>query len=181
MGSESSSAWQRLASLRPASAPQTASFSQNSMMPAAPRSGRPPSAPLLAPDDKLARQRRAEQLLQRGKPDEALTDIDALLALEPERAEWLGLRAQALFEKHQFEKDIELEGVPRVVLDAIKKALEVDSEQPRALYTKGMIFKRTGEMKKALICWKRALRADPKNLEAGREFRLAKLRTESQG
>jgi tetratricopeptide (TPR) repeat protein len=181
-----SAAWQRLASLRPMGSLRPTP-PMGSLRPTA--GSNPPGngsaqgasqsqvslrATSLAPaaDDKVGRQRRAEQLLQRARPDEVLAEIDALLALDAEHADLLALRAHALFDKYQGQA----EGLPRLFVDALKKALAADPDHPRALYVKGMTYKRAGEPKKALAYFKRVLLFDPKHIEAAREVRLAKLR-----
>jgi tetratricopeptide (TPR) repeat protein len=125
-------------------------------------------------DERTARLRRAEQLMQRGRCDEALTLVDGLLLDQPERPDLLALRGHALFDKHGAETD----GLPRNVVDALKKALDVDPDQPRALYLRGLVYQRAGETKKAVATFKRVLQVDPKHIEAQREVRLAKLRDE---
>ncbi len=169
-------AWQQLASLRPSGSLQPPAASRP------PRSGQPPSAQSqvslrpssVAPEgeDKPSRIKRVELLMQRGRNDEALTSVDSMLRDEPYDAELTALRAHILFEKHQVNPD----GLPRSVLDAIRKALELDPEHPRALYTKGLVFKRAGDPKKAAMYFRKVLQVDPKHLEAQRELRLAKLR-----
>jgi tetratricopeptide (TPR) repeat protein len=169
-------AWQQLASLRPPGSLQPAAASRP------PRSGQPPSAQSqvslrptsVAPEgeDKPSRIKRVELLMQRGRNDEALASVDSMLGDEPYDAELTALRAHILFEKHQVNPD----GLPRSVLDAIRKALELDPEHPRALYTKGLVFKRAGDPKKAAVYFRKVLQVDPKHLEAQRELRLAKLR-----
>jgi tetratricopeptide (TPR) repeat protein len=166
-------AWQQLASLRPggASAPPRTSVQPTTVTAQSQVALRPTS---VAPDDedKPARIKRADLLLQRGRSDDALAIADALLASEPYDAELLALRAHTLFEKHQVNPD----GLPRTVLDAIREALEADDENPRALYTKGLMYKRAGDSRKAVLYFRRVLQADPKHLDAQRELRLAKLR-----
>jgi tetratricopeptide (TPR) repeat protein len=135
----------------------------------------PPAVPSIAAtgvEDRASRLRKAEQSLQRGRPDEAIAVADEMLRTEPESAELHALRGYALFEKHRSDQ----EGLPRSVVDALKKALEIDADQPRALYTRGLVFQRGGDAKKALACFKRVLQIQPKHIEARREVRLAKLR-----
>jgi tetratricopeptide (TPR) repeat protein len=186
-------AWQRLASLR---ASPMASTSPNARIVSAPPTGArpvtsarpaespaaaslplPPAAPVpnlaaAGNEDRASRLRKAEQALQRGRPDEAIAVADELLRTEPESAELHALRGYALFEKHRSDDG----GLPRSVVDALKKALELDADQPRALYTRGLVFQRGGDAKKALACFKRVLQVQPKHIEAQRELRLAKLR-----
>jgi tetratricopeptide (TPR) repeat protein len=197
--SRSSPAWQLLASLRPdvsirldvtdASLRPTASPSAKPNQAAG--SARPDSAPqvsfslrpsgltpiatpasMIPEDDVPARIKRAEHLMQRGRHDDALAEVDALLRLEPERAELHGLRAHVLFDKHSKEE----QGLPRSVIDALKRALEIDADETRALYTRGLVCKRAGDPKKAGAYFKRVLQIDPKHVDAQREIRLAKLR-----
>lgn len=173
-------AWQQLASLRPNSLranslqPGGSLPPRNSPQPASAQSQvslRPTS---VAPEgeDKPSRIQRVELLLQRSRTDEALASIDAMLADEPYDPELLALRAHTLFERHQVNPD----GLPRSVLEAIRRALEADPEHPRALYTKGLVFKRAGDPRKAAVYFRKVLQVDPKHIEAQRELRLAKLR-----
>jgi tetratricopeptide (TPR) repeat protein len=115
-----------------------------------------------------------EQLLMRGRSDEALELVDKMLAARKDAKDLLGLRAQALFEKHRASDD----GAARVVLDAIKRALEVDPDNTRALFARGLLLQRAGEAKKALAYFRRVAQLEPRHLEAQREIRLAKLRSE---
>jgi tetratricopeptide (TPR) repeat protein len=130
-------------------------------------------ASLIPDDDIPARIRRVEHYTQRGRHDDAIAEVDSMLTLEPTRADLYGLRAQVLFEKHS---KGEAEGLPRSVIDALKRALEIDPDEVRALFTRGLVCKRGGDARKALAYFKRVLKIDPKHLEAERELRLAKLR-----
>ena len=170
-------AWQQLASLRPAGSLQPGPGDRpprNSAQPASAQSqiSLRPSSVAPEGEDKPSRIKRIELLMQRARNDEALASVDALIADEPYDAELTALRAHILFEKHQVNPD----GLPRSVLDAIRKALELDPEHPRALYTKGLVFKRAGDPRKAAVYFRKVLQVDPKHLEAQRELRLAKLR-----
>jgi tetratricopeptide (TPR) repeat protein len=189
----SSPAWQALTSLRPDLSVRVSNpnitprpeFVQ-SLRPLAsarpenvsrrPSSGRIPiitPASLIPEEDIPARIRRAEVYMQRGRHDEAIADIDSMLKREPKCAELYGLRAQVLFDKHS---QGETTGLPRSVIDALKRALEIDADEVRALFTRGLVCKRGGDARKALAYFKRVLQIDPKHLEAERELRLAKLR-----
>jgi tetratricopeptide (TPR) repeat protein len=188
-------AWQRLASLR--AAPIASASPKARIVSAAPNSAKPAESsaaanvavPGAAPvpgaaasgtraavststgEDRASRLRTAETALQRGRPDEALAIANDLLQSTPHDAELLTLRGVALFEKHRADPEI-----PREVLDTLKRALELDEHQTRALYTRGLLYNRTGESKKALACFKRVLKIQPKHIEAQREIRLAELR-----
>jgi tetratricopeptide (TPR) repeat protein len=167
-------AWQQLASLRPGgmSLPPRNSVQPVSATAQSQVALRSPTSVAPEDEDKPTRIKRADQLLQRGRFDDALAIADAMLALDPYDDEALALRAHALFEKHQVNPD----GLPRAVVDAIRRALEADGENPRALYVKGLTYKRGGDPKKAALYFRRVLQADPKHLDAQRELRLSKLR-----
>jgi tetratricopeptide (TPR) repeat protein len=189
----SSPAWQALASLRPDLSVRVGNPNITPRPDSGPLSPLPSGAPVvhvsrrpssgripivtpasLIPDDDIpARIRRAEVYMQRGRHDEAITEVDSMLKLEPTRAELYGLRAQILFDKHS---QGEPSGLPRSVIDALKRALEIDADEVRALFTRGLVCKRGGDARKALVYFKRVLQIDPKHLEAERELRLAKLR-----
>jgi cytochrome c-type biogenesis protein CcmH/NrfG len=100
-----------------------------------------------------------------------------MLAVKKDAPDLLGLRAQALFEKHRASDDVM---IPKLVTDAIKQALDVDPDNTRALFTRAMVFKRSGDMKKALAYFKRITQIDPRHIEAQREVRLAKLRADQE-
>jgi tetratricopeptide (TPR) repeat protein len=134
-------------------------------------SGRP------APDDHAGNVRYVEQLLMRGRNDEALETVEKLLSAKKDAPDLLGLRAQALFEKHRASDDVM---IPKPVTDAIKQALELDPDNTRALFTRAMVYKRSGDMKKAVAYFKRITQIDPRHLEAQREVRLAKLRADQE-
>jgi hypothetical protein len=124
------------------------------------------------PDDHPANVRRIEQLLMRSRCDEALELLDQLLVVRRDAADLLGLRAQALFDKHRAGD----EDAIRLVGDAVKRALEVNPDEIRALFTRGLMLKRAGDAKKSLAYFKRVVQLAPRHLDAQREIRLAKLR-----
>lgn len=134
-------------------------------------SGRP------APDDHAGNIRYIEQMLMRGRNDEALETIEKLLVARKDAPDLLGLRAQALFEKHRASDDVM---IPKPVTDAIKQALDLNPDNTRALFTRALVYKRSGDMKKALAYFKRITQIDPRHLEAQREVRLAKLRADQE-
>jgi len=185
-----SSAWQRLASLRPGVSlrpggaappvtfiPPAAPVPQFSIRPGPTSSIRPAPVTSIVPaaDDVQGRLRRAEQLLARGKHDDAITELKALIDEGIKGADVLALHAHVLFEKHSLQQE---DGLPRQVIEAIKRAADLEPDHPRLLFVKGLVAKAAGDNKKALAYFKRVLQSDPKHLEAAREIRLAKLRME---
>lgn len=171
VASASMPAWQRLMSMRPVAAPvdpRKTSLDGTQR----PRTPSRNSMPAVNPNDPAMRRRRADQLMQSGKFAEALAVFDELLTAEPQDAKLHGLRARALFEVHKNDQN----GLPRTVLEAVRKAHELDPDEANAFFVRGLVFKQTGELTKAIACWRRALFTDPKHLDAAREVRIAQMR-----
>ena len=163
-------AWQQLMSMRPPAGVEPRKLGDMHSMrpPSPPRASLAPGADLADP---AAKRRRAEQLMQGSRYGEALPLLEEL-AKEAADAKLHGLRARALFEVHKNDR----KGIPRTVIDAVKKAHELDPDEANAYFVRGLIFKQSGESHKALACWKRALFTDPKHIDAQREIRLANMR-----
>jgi len=161
-------AWQQLASLRPGGSAQ----------PGPGRSVPPPPSiptPSMAPPpvealDEAGKLRRAEQLAERRNFADAARIVDDLIACDPKNADSQAMRAWILYQQFTGARP------PRPLLDAIESALRLNEEHPRALYVKGLIFKRIGKQKDAVRYFQRALDANPQHIEAQRELRLAKMR-----
>jgi tetratricopeptide (TPR) repeat protein len=170
VASASMPAWVRLISMRPPGAPsgdprKTGDFGQV-------RAPSPLRGSLAtAPNDPAAKRRRAEQLMQGSRFAEALALIDELIGAEPADAKLHGLRARSLFEVHRTDGEL-----PRAVMDAVKRAHELDADEANAYFVRGLLYKQVGEMQKAVVCWKRALQTDAKHIDALREVRLAQMR-----
>jgi tetratricopeptide (TPR) repeat protein len=156
-------AWQQLASRRPSSfTPRSTSAPPSVPIPSAP----PPVEAL----DEAGKLRRAEQFVERGNLADALRIADDLIARDDKNADHHALRALILC--HQFTGD----RPPRSLVDAIDRALRLNDQHARALYVKGLVFKRLGRGAESIHYFQRALVADPQHLEAQRELRLAKMR-----
>lgn len=170
------SALQSLASLRP----------RQSLRPGAPispsASGRPVNITLeshVDESDPDVRYRRAQTRLKAGHVDDAVSILLELVEEFPDRARNHGMLAVALWE--QYRAAGADEEVPSEVLEAIKKAHEIEPEEARAYYAKGLVFKHLGKGRNALACFKRAIAADPHMLDAKREARLLRMRSDSIG
>jgi tetratricopeptide (TPR) repeat protein len=160
-------AWQQLASMRAAS---RSSGSSSGSIPAVPANV-PSTAPLPTELlDDAGKVRRAEQLVESNHHADAIRIADELLRRSPSNASYHALRAFALC--HSFTGQV----VPNPLLDAIDTALRLDPQQPRALYVRGLMFKRLGKEREALRWFQRAVEAEPNHIDALRELRLAKLR-----
>ena len=131
--------------MRPSSRPSIPSVSPPSMAP-------PPVEYL----DELGKLRRAEQLATRRNFQEAERIVDDLIARDPSNADYHAMRALLCFTSSSAAS-----GRRAPLLDAIERALRLNEEQPRALYVKGMVFKRMGKRHEAMRYFQRALDADP--------------------
>jgi tetratricopeptide (TPR) repeat protein len=133
------------------------------------------AAPSMAPPpvetlDDAGKLRRAEQLAERRNFEEAARIADDLIRREPRNADFLALRALVLFQQFAGNKP------SRALIEAIEAALRYNEEHPRALYLKGLVYKRMGREHDAVRFFQRTLDADPRHLDAQRELRLAKMR-----
>jgi tetratricopeptide (TPR) repeat protein len=152
-------AWQRLAS------------ATTSLAPGARRSLGPP-APAPSADPIGDALREADKLVRQGK------HADALALLEPlvqDNAEHVGLRATkawVIYDRDGRGKA----SLPDHVITAIDAAFKLDKEYPLSVYLRGLQRKHEGNMERASRLFKKAVQLDPKNLDAQRELRLARMR-----
>lgn len=159
-------AWQALASIRaPGSKDSTHSLPAARPTSVTPR---PISVPLEALDAQ-SKLRRIEQLFQRSAYDDALVIIRALVAEDRGSAGYQALFAYALLMKNP-------EGVAKEVVDAVNVALRLDEDEPRALYTKALAYKRMGREREAVHYFKRTVEVEPGHIDAARELRLLTMR-----
>jgi len=177
-------AWQRLASLRPgamSSRPPSPTGSASSLPPRSPGpSSRAPMGPGAAvskapPPDAPPAERfaHAERLLALERYAAVVAVVDDLIAKDDRgTAAYHGLRALALFRQTR-ETD---SSMPRGVVEATRRALALDPDEPHALFTRGLIFKRAGDLRRALASFQHAVFSDPDNLDAKREVMLARRR-----
>jgi tetratricopeptide (TPR) repeat protein len=154
-------AWQQLASMR-------ASALQSAPPPRAPTpSMAPPPVETLNDAGKL---RRAEQLAERRSYTEAARIVDDLIGRDAMNADYQALRAWILYQLFTGAKPA------RPLIDAIEGALRLNERQPRALYVKGLVYRRMGKENEAVRYFQKTLEANPQHLDAQRELRLAKMR-----
>jgi tetratricopeptide (TPR) repeat protein len=170
----SKSTWQDIAtraahaaSIRPGASSRS-SISFGAVRPASlspPRASMPPLEAL----DPAGKAKRVEQFFQRSAYDEALPIIRALIEEDAKNASHHAALGYALLLRSN-------EGVPKEVVDAINVALRLDEDEPRALYTKAVSYKRMGKRNEALHYFKRTVAVDPGHIEAAREIRLMNIR-----
>jgi Tfp pilus assembly protein PilF len=150
-------AWQQLATLRPGARSTPAPFPSAS----------PPPVEYLDDAGKL---KRAEQLVTRRNLKDAERIVDDLIANDARNADFHAMRAYILYQEFTGDRPT------RPLVDAIERALRLDEEHGRALYVKGLVLNRMGKRNEAIRYFQRALDAEPQNIEAQRELRLAKMR-----
>jgi tetratricopeptide (TPR) repeat protein len=152
-------AWQQLASLR---APSTSQMPSARVPPMA-----PPPAEML---DAGAKLRRAEHLCEREDYGAALRLANELVAEDSRVADHHALRAWVQYHTWVGEK------IPRNLADSVTDALKLDPDNVRALYVKGLIYKRTGKDRECRRYFARVVELDPSHVDAQRELRLARRR-----
>jgi len=154
-------AWQQLASRRAASRSQV----PLDRIPSA----APPPAELLDVAGKL---RRIEQLCDAQAYDAALRLADEVVAEDATVAEHHAMRAWVML--HQWTGS----RLSHTLAESVTRAARLDPDNVRALYVKGSILKRTGKPREARRYFARVLELDPKHVDAERELRLARLRSD---
>lgn len=112
---------------------------------------------------------KAEVLIRRRDFDGARHILEGAIELNAEEADAWASLAWALFH-------IPNASVPRM-LDAAERALRIAPNHDRAHYARGMILRRMGNETEAQVAFRAASEANPKNLDAMREVRLADMRS----
>lgn len=151
------SAWEQLAARRASSAPP------GSLPPAA-------SVPPLVAPTADHQEHAIERLLRARDFDGALLLARRAVADRPDRAAAHAMLGWVLLQ-------VDPTGpVGQELVDAVNRALRLDPEHPRGLYTKALAYRRLGREQDALRYFQRTVRADPQHIDARRELRLAQMR-----
>lgn len=116
---------------------------------------------------------KAEVLIRRRDFDGARQILEGAIELNPEEADAWASLAWSLF-------NIPNASVPRM-LDAADSAIRIAPKHDRAHYARGMILRRMGKEADAILAFRAAAEANPKNLDAMREVRLADMRAPGGG
>lgn len=120
---------------------------------------------------------KAEVLLKRNDLAAAYEIAKKCLALDNEQADYLALVTWLDAQKPEWTgREKTLEKI--AVLD---RCLKMNENCERALFWRGMLYKRIDEHAKALKDFKRAAELNPRNLDAMREVRLHNMRGPSTG
>lgn len=160
-------AWKSLATLRPPGMPSSRPPAASSSAP--PRVSTKAARPLDELDDD-GKFRRVEQLVESRNLGEARRVLEGLMERHPRNADYLAMRAWLLFSEARGPK------LAPALVDAVNEALRADEANPRAHYTKGMMYKRLGRNSEAMRQFKFVVELDPKHLAAKRELRLMEMR-----
>ena len=115
--------------------------------------------------------RKVEILLRRNEWDEALEILDTILEGNDDEADYHATRAWVLFNKHNGD-----ESIRPAVVRGLERAIELVEKHDKAHYWLGLVLKREGKNRLALQHFEAAAEANPRNLEAVREVRIAKMR-----
>lgn len=118
---------------------------------------------------------KVDVLVKQRKYDEALAILERVLAIEPTEPDYLARKAWTLFLVHPDKTG------PRVaeMLALCDKALSKNEKHEQAHFTKASVLKRQGNDKAALDHFRLALKANPKNIDAARELRIAEMRAKN--
>lgn len=112
---------------------------------------------------------KAEVMLRRRDFDAAIELLRNAAELSPEDSDIFSTLAWALFQ-HPEPKDI------REMLALIDQAVHHNPKSDRSHYRRGMILRRAGREAEAIAALERAAELNPKNVEAVREVRIARMR-----
>jgi tetratricopeptide (TPR) repeat protein len=115
---------------------------------------------------------KAEILIRQRKYDEALALLDRIIAIEPNEGDYLARKAWVLFLMHPEKKG----PFASEILALTDKALARNERHEQAHFTRASMLKRQGHTEAALEHFRHAARANPKNIDAVREIRLADMR-----
>lgn len=115
---------------------------------------------------------KAEFLLKRNDVDKAYELVSRARSLDPEQADYLALLTWLEAQRPEWlgrEKTLE----KIAVLD---RCVKMNPHCHRALFWRGMLYKRIDEPRKAVADFRRVSDLDPRNLDAQREVRLYNMR-----
>lgn len=120
--------------------------------------------------------RKVEVLVRRRELNEALALLDRVLSMHAEDPDYHAMRAWIVFQQ-----SLNDEGMRAVALASIERALALSPTHDKALYYKGLVLQRAGKDAEAAECFRRAAELNPKNIDAARMVRLARMRGDDTG
>jgi tetratricopeptide (TPR) repeat protein len=108
-------------------------------------------------------------MMKRGAWYEALTLLEQLLAIDDEEPDFHAARAWCLFNANP-----DTDADPSEMLLSVNAALKKHPDHDKALFYKGLILKRSGDLSRAMGAFYQAYQANRTNIDAKRELRLLK-------
>ncbi|MBX3272443.1 MAG: DnaJ domain-containing protein [Sandaracinaceae bacterium] len=115
--------------------------------------------------------RKVEVHLRRSEWDEALAILEEILEYADDEPDYHATRAWVLFQKHGGDA-----AMRQRVIEGLERAIAIAPRHDKAHYWLGLVLKRENKTQLALSHFQLAAEANPKNLEAVREVRLASMR-----
>ncbi|HHH27437.1 MAG TPA: tetratricopeptide repeat protein [Polyangiaceae bacterium] len=115
--------------------------------------------------------RKVEILMRRREWAEALELVDQIIDLVDEEPDYHAIRGWALHQKSGGDAALR-----PAAIASLERALELAPAHDKAHYYLGVILKRAGQKAQALEHFEAAAKANPKNIEAVREVRIATMR-----
>jgi len=99
---------------------------------------------------------RGRSYLEKGQNDDAISDFDKAIALNPKDAETYFFRGNAYYNKRQFDK----------AMSDYSKAIEINPRYTNAYYSRGLYYQTIEEYRKAISDFDEVIKIDPENAYA---------------
>jgi tetratricopeptide (TPR) repeat protein len=115
---------------------------------------------------------KAVIFLKKNDLAQAASFVKKAMALDPEQADYMALDAWITAQKPENQSKERTLACIRVLTNALK----IKEECERALFYRGMLYKRMGESRAAIADFRRSADLNPRNLESVREVRLHEMR-----
>jgi curved DNA-binding protein CbpA len=117
---------------------------------------------------------KVEVLARKRQWNEALAILDEIQEANPDEPDFHAMRAWILYNRD----GVEDENTLRHTFETLDQALELNENNERAHYTKGLVLKRIGQGARALKHFQRVTELNPRHIDAAREVRLASMRAQ---
>ena len=99
---------------------------------------------------------RGRSYLEKGQNDDAISDFDKAIELNPKDAEIYFFRGNAYHNKRQFDK----------AMSDYSKAIEINPRYTNAYYSRGLYYQTIEEYRKAISDFDKVIKIDPENAYA---------------
>ncbi|MEM7448596.1 MAG: DnaJ domain-containing protein [Myxococcota bacterium] len=119
---------------------------------------------------------KVEVLVRRREWQEALDTLNTALEMNNEDPDMHAMLGFILYQLNPEDREVQRNST----LEALNHALEINPDCEQALYTKGLVLKRTGDKPAAIKLFKKVIARNPRHIEAVREVRLATMRGETK-